>query len=240
MAHCSAAPSPVSFFNPMSLPWFIRAGDRLVNRYERWATEMRSSPEFYSNLLRYATTREEATRAWLAEALSRYDYVDASRFRKTFVLLLVIVAPLMVAGSGLRGLALILLLSLCVPFLGRLDRWNRRRLAWAHLADGVAEIYTKVRVKPPAGGSNMFQSYWTIEGIERPVELDHPMELLDAVTRANEWWQWRMPVPAIENGRRRWRTPHLDVGLVHRDAAGERSLLAGGVVYFSYDPWAAP
>jgi hypothetical protein len=48
-----------------------------------------------------------------------------------------------------------------------------------------------------------------------------------------------MPVPArTGNGRLEWIHPFFDIGLTKREPNGDYTLIAGGVVYFSYDPWA--
>src|SRR5687768_3159969 len=64
----------------------IRFIDRKIERYEHWATQLRDSAEFYEQLLRYATTKDPVARAWLAEALSRHDYVRASRWWMGYLL----------------------------------------------------------------------------------------------------------------------------------------------------------
>jgi hypothetical protein len=218
------------------LPWFIRLGDRLIASHERWVTEMRSSAEFHEKLLDYASTRNDASRAWIAEALARSDFARASRIWGGYAIVLGVVGLLAVSATGLRGCGWMLLLSLAIPLLVRFDRWNRRRKAWNRLADGKAWIYEKVEVREPPSGSRIFQSYWN-KGEHGQVELDHPIELWHAVRQANEWWQWEMDMPREENGRTRWSSVYEDVGLVHRDGDGRRTLLAAGVVYFSYDPW---
>jgi hypothetical protein len=217
-----------------NVPWFVRAGDRLVDRYEGWVFEKRGTAEFHQRLLHFGATRDDESRDWLAGALARYDYLDASRFAKYYLILWFTVALLF--GLSLRGCGEVLLLLLLAPALMLFDHWNRRRKAAKNLLDGEALVYRKVDVKEPPAGSRVFQSYWARNDAQ-PVELDHPMELRAAVEESNEWWQWLMPVPKESNGRVSWVKTHFDVGLVHHDAGGNRRLVAGGVVYFSYDPW---
>lgn len=219
------------------LPWFIRVVDRFVDRHEQRVTGMRSSPRFYEELVRYATTGDAEARAWVAEALSRYDYFFASRVWVFALIAILLFGFLSLMATSLRGCGVMLLLLLLVPVLVRFDRWNRRRKAWNNLAIGKAWIYEKVEVRPPREGSRIFQSDWTRGDIDGRVELDHPMELWEAVQEANEWWQWEMPMPHEQGGRVAWMNVFTDVGLVHRDDRGRRRLLASGVVYFSYDPW---
>ncbi len=47
-----------------------------------------------------------------------------------------------------------------------------------------------------------------------------------------------MPVPSRSNGKLTWIRPFFDVGLAKREPNGDYTLIAGGVVYFPYDPWA--
>ena len=218
------------------LPWLLRGIDRLVDRHERYVTELRTSPEFHPTLLRYAADRDERAREWLAEALARYDYAQASRVAMFYLFFLFPVGFFSIA-FGLRGCGFTLLLLLAHPLLRRFDRWNRRRKAHRGLGEGVADVFIKNEVTPPPDGSRIFQSYWTSPRESR-VELDHPMELWDTVERANEWWQWRMPVPRENGGRIEMGISYYDVGLVLRHDDGRLELLAGGVVYFPYDPWA--
>jgi hypothetical protein len=218
---------------PPTLPWFVRLGDRLVARHEKWFTELSDSPDYYPTFLRYASTRDERARDWMAAALARTDFWAASRWWGGYAIVVCVIG-LLTIGTG--GCLFALLALLLVPLVVRFDRWNRRRIAWKKLAEGEPEIYTKVEVSPPKQGSRVFQSYWTRDGIGR-VELDHPMELWEAVQEADEWWQFRMPRPHESNGRVQWLHVHMDLGLVRRDADGTRHLVAGGVIYFSYDPW---
>ena len=217
------------------LPWILRGIDRLVDRHERYVTEMRDTPEFYERLLRYAATRDAAAHEWLAEAMARYDYWQASRFWMFYAIFLFPVAFFSL-GFGRYGCGFVLVAMLGIPLLQRFDRWNRRRKARIGLAEGVADIYIKQEVTPPPAGSRIFQSYWSNDAHPR-VELDHPMELWDAVARANEWWQFRMPVPRDDGKRITLGISHYDLGLVRRDERGRVELVAGGVVYFSFDPW---
>ncbi len=97
----------------------------------------------------------------------------------------------------------------------------------------------KVRVAEAKPGSRIFQSYWEHPaGDDGELELDHPAELRDAVEQADTWWQWNMPRPHRTNGKLEWLRPFFDVGLARREPNGDYILLAGGVVYFPYDPWA--
>ena len=215
---------------------FIRFVDRLVDRHEKWYSEYHSDPAYYPTLLRYANTRDENARAWLAESMARVEYAQASRVWMFYTFLLLPVA-LFAPRFGWWGCGVFLVLAALIPLLIRFDRWNRRRKAFNALPRGEPEVYTKVEVKPLPEGSRIFQSYWTNGTTPQPLELDHPMEMMDVVTEANEWWQFRMPVPREDRGRIREGISYFDVGLVLREDNGRRRLLAGGVVYFSYDPW---
>lgn len=221
---------------PGKLPFFIRWIDPIVERHERWVTEMRDTPEYYRHLLRFATTGDPASRTWLAEALSRYEYWPASRIWGIYTIILVLVGFFLLA-AGPIGCGIWVLLALLIYPLNRLDRWRRRRAAWRALAEGKPLIHSKLEVTMPSGGSRIFQSYWTSDHPGGRVELDHPIELLDAVNDADEFWQWLMPAPHDSGGRVKYLNVHFDVGLVRRLPNGEREIVRGGVVYFSYDPW---
>ncbi|MBM3271109.1 MAG: hypothetical protein FJZ01_26050 [Candidatus Sericytochromatia bacterium] len=223
--------------NDSNVPWLIRVVDRLVQKQERWIRELVESPEFYEMLLTYASSRDERARKWLAEALSRRDYAPASRLWLWY-LVLVIFVGLLNMQRGWSGIGPATLLLVFLPAIWRLDRLNRRWKAYRGLARGRATVGRKVDVKVPASGGRVFQSYWS-EGTDHLLELDHPIELLETIRAADEFWRWEMPLPH-EDGRGFIRESLVtyDLGLVRRDAQGCRHLLAGGSVYFDYDPWA--
>lgn len=198
---------------------------------------MREGGEFYEQLLRFATTRDATARGWLAEALSRYEYATASRIW-VFYTIGVCLFGFFALAAGLWGCGLTLALALLIVPMNRLDRIRRRQKAWKGLGEGKASIHSKLEVKMPTDGSRIFQSYWTTDMPSGRVELDHPMELREAVEQADEWWQWIMPVPHEDNGGVKYLNVHFDLGLVRCLPDGGRELVAAGVVYFSYDPWA--
>jgi hypothetical protein len=215
------------------LPWFVRLGDRWIGRHERYVTELSDSPEYFPTFLRYASTRDERAREWMASALARSEFHLASRWWGGYAIVVCVIG-LLTVGTG--GCFLALAALLLVPLLIRFDRWRRRRAAWRKLADGKALVHTKVEVRPPKEGSRVFQSLW-MRGDFGPVELDHPLDLWEPVQEADEWWQFRMPRPHDSRGRVQYLDVHFDIGLVRRETDGTRRLIAGGVVYFSYDPW---
>lgn len=197
----------------------------------------------FADLLHYAHTRDPQSLerlAWHYEG----SFVEASKLALQSLfgcgcLGAIFILPALIR-LGWIGLAFGAALIALVPLLYRVDKFRWRRYARRSLRNGEPQIYRKVRIGEIADGAEMFQSYWKRDpGDENELELDHPIGLLEPVQQADEWWQWKMDVPHRNDNRLRptWSPSYFELGLVRRRADGTPELVAGGQVYYGYDPW---
>jgi hypothetical protein len=198
----------------------------------------------YSTLLHYAHHRDDASLDRLVEIHGR-DFTAASRLALYFGLItgcgFGLFAVPVLWRLGALGAAIALGWIALVAMLNVVDRWRRRRATRRSLIEAKPIVCRKVRIGAIAPGADMFQSYWK-RSPDDPgeLELDHPLSMLETVERSDEVWQWLMSVPHHNSNRLApdWLNAHYDIGLVRRRADGTPELVAGGQVYFSYDPWA--